>query len=269
VFRYLGYVLVVVATVGLGAGLAVALLVDLERRVALDRGLRLTALDAIAPQDARWVRAAAVLHDRRTGHAVPRTVLVFRFSDGWGRGGWAGDTGLGSCRRPGPLAVGGYPYEVTLPEEWPLLGVRSGATVWVRPAGVPVVWVDAAAVGVAAPGDQPAGQAGGAAEALKGLASRYQVVYLVAGDLDRYAAQRERAAALAPGPAVWIGPGAGASRLAAVRAVWPKVAAALAAGPEFRDEAAACGVPVLTVPRAGDASDEGAGLWREVGRRLR
>lgn len=265
--RYLGYVLVVVAMVGLAAGIAVALLVDLGHRVALDRGLRLTALDVVAPQDARWVRTLAVLRDRRTGQAVPRTVLVFRFADGWGGAGYAGDAGVGSCRRPGALPVGGHPFEVTLPEERPLLDVRSSATVWVRPAEAPVVWVDASAVGGAAPAAS-SGRADPAAETLKGLASRYQLVYLVAGDLDRYEAARERTSALVPGATIWIGPGGGAWRLSAVQAAWPKVAAALAAGQEFRDEAAARHVPVLAVPGAGDASDEAAGLWREVRRRL-
>ena len=80
--RYLGYVLVVVATVGLASGVAVALVLGLEHRVVLDRGLRLTALDVVVPQGAPRVRPVAVLRDRRTGLPVPRMALVFRFADG-------------------------------------------------------------------------------------------------------------------------------------------------------------------------------------------
>jgi hypothetical protein len=261
----MGSILVVLATLGLAAGLVVALMGGLSQRVTLDRGLRLTALDAVAAEGARSVQVAAVLADRRTGRPVPSGRAVVRFADGWVGAAAFGPRGIAWYTRPGGLPVGEHPYEVAMSEEQPLLDVRACATVWVRSAETPVVWVDAAAI-------LPPGSGGpiapDAAETLRALADRHALVYLVAGDLDRYEAVRRGAAGVASGPAVWIAPGTAARTLKGLQAAWPKVAAALVADADLRQAAAGRQVPVLSVPRAGDASAEAAGPWREVRLRL-
>ena len=276
--RYMGSILVVLATLGLAAGLVVALMGGLSQRVTLDRGLRLTALDAVAAEGARSVQVAAVLADRRTGRPVPSGRAVVRFADGWVGAAAFGPRGIAWYTRPGGLPVGEHPYEVAMSEEQPLLDVRACATVWVRSAETPVVWVDAAAI-------LPPGSGGpiapDVAETLCGLAGRYALVYLVAGDLDRYEAVRRRAVPASPcvagpaeqggvasGAAVWIAPGTAARTLKGLQAVWPKVTAAVAADPDLRAAAAGRRAPVLAVPRAGDASAEAAGPWRDVRLRL-
>jgi hypothetical protein len=73
---------------------------------------------------------------------------------------------------------------------------------------------------------------------------------------------------VASGAAVWIAPGTAARTLKGLQAVWPKVTAAVAADPDLRAAAAGRRAPVLAVPRAGDASAEAAGPWRDVRLRL-
>lgn len=267
--RYVGLALVVFTA----TGLAVALGVVLVQAVPDRDPLGLTVFDGIAAVGGAAPRLRAVLQDADTGKPIGATSLTVRFADGWTGRTWTSDNGISSSVGPGGLAAGPHDYAIGLPEATPRLDVYAHGTVWVRPADTPVVWIDAAAivpmgqaaVPAAAP-DAPAAR--GVLDALKTLAVGRGPVYLVRAEAAGYASARralgERGAP--PGPAFWIRPADGPSRLQGLRGVWPRVGAALVCTPDLAQACEALGVPAFPVPPAGSAEPRAVivGAWRDA-----
>jgi len=266
VLRYLGYILVVLAALGLAAGELVALAIGLDLRITRDQGVRLTVLDVPARESPAPARGMAVVADRRTGRPIGLVRLVFRFDDGWTELGWVNTQGVARCTRRGGLAAGRHWFEVYWPEEQPLLDVRARGTIWVLPERAPVVWVDAAAV---LPRAEDAAPPAEALSALNALAKRCSLVYLVLGDADHYARARHRldapaTADQAAGAPIWVDPQAAPWGLNMLREAWPEVAGALVATPELKASVAAAKIRTLAVPPADGSpgAAEAARPWR-------
>ncbi len=263
VLRSFGYVLIGVLVLALAAGVTLSLASDLSRWVLAREEVRLTALDVPAPSSPAPAYAMAVLET--AGETSHGPWLRFYFEDEWTGRGWVNPLGLARCARPGGLQDGKYRCEVYMPEQLPLLGVRAAATVWVRPAETPVLWVDAAALLAPAP-DIPVPQA--ARRALADPANTATPVYLVGGTAGAYDRARQRLAEadLPPGPAVWLVPGAASRYLGWIRSRWPNVRGAIVAEGEAAEVVGGLVRPVVRVPAAAEDGTEtdAARRWRDA-----
>ncbi len=269
--RALGNVLIVAAGIVLAVGVALGLLAGMVQRVGPSAPPRLTALDSAARESPDRALGVVVLGEGGAdGRPPPRTKIFFRFRDGWIGRAHSSRKGRAVCRRAGGLPIGRHAYLAHPSEAGPMLVPPAEGAVWVRRADRPFVWVDADAV---LPRPVGAGVPPEACDALDVLARRYGLVYLVAGDLDRYVAARRRlppgAAPARPfgpatdaphavprrgrvlpdGPAIWTG--AGGKSLARLKAAWPNVAGAIVATPQLREAVKRYKVHVLDVPHAG------------------
>lgn len=275
--RYVGYLLVALMALAMTAGVGLILFGDLAERLSLPGAVRLVAFDAVAVAGVEPPRVRAFLQDLDYNQPMERQRLITRFADGRHDYFWVGSQGMGSGTRRTDLGVGRHGFTVSFPTMSPRLDVQASGSLWVLPPGVPVVWVDTAALLV-----DPAAQAQGGArpevsgdalDAVKVLAVGRQVLYLVASGVEEYAAIRRQveAAAFPPGPAVWVRLGEETSRLEALKRACPNVEAAIVCRPTLAESAAKLKVPVWRVPRAAPRGTEPAEPvmpWREVLERL-
>jgi len=137
------------------------------------------------------------------------------------------------------------------------IGVEAEGTAWVEPKGAVVMWVDAAAVGEAS------------REALKTLARRGRLVYLVASDVEDYVAVRRRVAASGcpAGPAVWLRPTQERGDLVTLHQTWPHVERALVCSASLAQKVETLQVKAWRVPRADGGPAEAGGdvrSWADV-----
>ncbi len=258
--RNLGYVLLTVLAVGLALGVAASLIGAASHRGHQVQDLRLLALDMPATPTPDGVRGAAVMRRRRSGRRVAGVHLHYRFGDAFTGTTQVGGRGIAWCRRPGGLPVGNHRFEVAVSEARPMLGVRAAGTVWVRPADVEVVCLDAAALldsdglPVASP----------ARDRVRDLANAVTLVYFVLGRPEAYEVTRRRLGRgwVPPGLPYWIDPEAPRHSLRMLVRRWPGARRALVADETLRDAAAREGFHILEVPPAGEA--EGGILWPDV-----
>jgi hypothetical protein len=263
VLRYLGYLLMVVAVLALAGTAAVCLFGGLAEQLRVPGSVRIIALDEAATTQAPYLRVGAKIEDLDYGRPIPYCHVVLRYDDGWRERSYTDPDGLVRWSRRGPLPAGRHPYTVMFPETHPRADIQARATVWVSPAGVGALWVDAAAL---SPETKPGGQPSNlpqaeamrpALEALKALAKGQQVVYLVAADIAEYQAVRERLdeAGAPPGPVIWLRKGNELERLKILRDSWRDVDGAVVVAPVVADAVAKLKVRVVRLPRAGEQAD--------------
>jgi len=260
VLRYVGYLLMVLAVLAMAGTVVVCLIGGLQEEFRTPGAVRLVAFDEAATTKTRVLRVGAQLQNLDFGKPIDLSYMVARYDDGWCEGNYTNSLGVIRWVRRGPLPAGLHRYTASFPETHSRVDVRANATVWVVPAGVPALWVDAAALG-------PEPQAGGPAatvpsaqamrparDALKTLAGGRQVVYLVAGSADDYAEVRERLreAGATPGPLIWLRQGNEGERLRLLRDGWPEVDGAVVAAPVLAEAIAKLKVRIFRLPRAAD-----------------
>jgi hypothetical protein len=265
VLRYLGYLLMVLAVLALAGAAAVCLFGGLAEQFRMPGSVRLIAFDDAATTKTRFLRVGAQIEDFVYTAPIVGAYLVARYDDGWCEGNYTNSSGLTRWFRRGPLPAGRHTYTVMFPETHPRVDVRACGTVWVVPAGVRALWVDAAALG---PGPQADGPSSGppraeamqpALDALKTLATGRQVVYLVAADAAEYQAVRRRLgeARATPGPVILLRRGNEIERLKTLLDAWPDVDGAVVAAPAAVDAIAKMKIRVLRLPHAGEDADAG------------
>jgi hypothetical protein len=269
--RALSSILVVLMVLALVVGIVTVLAGGVSSRMETRGVWRLTALDGVGPTDGPEPRLRAALH-AEGDRPVPGRWLFFRVDDGFTTFGWVNQRGVAMARDRGVWQPqpGVYRFTVGLPETDPRLGLMDEAKVWVYPADMPVVWVDAAALvptsaaGAVLPAAAPPPAA--ALDALQTLAQGRLVVYLVRADPPLYGDFRRslRAAALPPGPAYWVRTDQVRQRLSGLRGVWSRVERVVAAAPDVADAVARMRLPVLRVPEAGAPVQDRAHGWRQV-----
>ncbi|MCX5654469.1 MAG: hypothetical protein NTY65_07465 [Planctomycetota bacterium] len=258
--RYVGYLLMVLAVLAMAGTVVVCLIGGLQEEFRMPGAMRLVAFDEAATTKTPVLRVGAQLQNLDFGKPIALAYMAARYDDGWCESSYTNSLGVIRWVRRGPLPAGLHHYTASFPETHPRVDVRAGATVWVVPAGVPALWVDAAALG-------PEPQAGGPAatlpsaeamrpalDMLKTLAGGRQVVYLVAGGADDYAEVRERLRedGATPGPLIWLRQGNEVERLKLLKDGWPDVDGAVVAAPVVADAVAKLKVRVFRLPRAAD-----------------
>ena len=269
-FRYLGYILIVVIAVALTGSVAVVLVGGVAECLTGRPAVYLSVFDAVGSVGGHPPRIRAVIEGPGGPRPLETYWLVARFRGGWSRWAWVNRDGLARWTGPADLPPGSHPFEVGMPEVHPRLDILASATAWIWPGDTAVVWIDAAAV---APADAPPpGSAGQVAPALKGLAADCRCVYLVVREAAEYAAARRRLAAWgAPaGPAFWVTPGGAYGRLKGLKGVWPAVRGAVVSSAELAEAAERVEVPVERVPAASEGADPPAvrAAWRRARERL-
>jgi len=265
-FRYLGYVLIVVIAVALAGSVAAVLVGGVAECLAGRPAVSLSVFDAVGPAGGHPPRLRAVIE----GPGGPRPLepywLLARFQGGWSGWAWVNRDGLARWTGPADLPPGPHRFQIGMPEVHPRLDILASATAWIWPAETAVVWIDAAAV---APADAVPGREGKMAAALKGLAGNRRCVYLVAGAAKEYVAARRRLAARgAPeGPAFWVIPGQAYGRLKGLKDVWPRVQGAVVVSADLAEAVQRLEVPLERVSAASEGA--GAAAIRAAWRRAR
>lgn len=259
--RYIGYLLMVVAVLALAGTTAVFLFGGLSEQFRVPGSVRLIALDEAATPQTQQLHVGAKLDDFDYGRPMVSCYMVIRYDDGPCAAYYTDSTGLLRWIRRGPLPAGRHAYTVMFPETHSRADVRAQATVWIFPAGVRALWVDAAAlVPETRPGEThslPQAKAmRPALEILKTLATGRQVVYLVAADIAEYQAVREQLdkAAATPGPVIWLRKGNELERLRVLADGWRDVDGAVVAAPAVADAVAKLKIRVVRLPRAGEVA---------------
>jgi hypothetical protein len=272
--RYLGYILILVASVGWAVGIGAILVHQLGDRLVAGDALAVTGFDrAMVPAEPRPLWAALINSD--TGLPTSEPMLIVRFESGWTGQASLHPDGLAVVYKSPRLEVGADRFTVDLPDARPRLDVHGHGTAWVRPADTQVLWIDAAAIislPEAAHADPTivARREEHTLSVIKALAVRRLPVYLVSCDVRLYAPVRRLLEAVgAPrGPVVWVQPGAELARLADLRGVWPRVQGAALASSPFVDAAHKLTekVDVWRVAAAGQPREAspGALTWDDV-----
>jgi hypothetical protein len=272
--RYLGYILILLASVGWALGIGAILAHQLGDRLVTGDAVAVTGFDRVlVPGHPQSLWAALVNAD--TGLPTSESMLIVRFDSGWiGQASLRPD-GFAVIYDPPRLGIGAHRFMVDLPDARPRLDVHGYGTVWVRPADAPVFWIDAAAL--VSPAEAVRGDATviarreeHALRIIKALAVRRLPVYLVSCDVRSYAPIRRLilGSGAPRGPVLWMQPGSEASRLADLSGVWPHIEGAAMASSPFVDAARKlkAKVDVWRVPAAGQPHEASPGVltWDDV-----
>jgi len=272
VFRYLGYVLIVVVAVALTVTIAGMLVVGLVEGITKRSDVRLTVFDGIGTVGSdRAARPTIRAHIEGPGGDRPLGLyrLAVRFDDGWTGWMWIHPGGLAQQIGPPALPPGPHRYHAGTHALARRLDVVGTGTVWIWPKPTPVLWVDAEAVvppsAASAGGDAPPpAWLADVAGVLKTLAATARPVYLVARDAGGYAAVRRRLRCwgVPAGPAFWVVPNRPSSRFAGLKAVWPVVRGAVVVSTETAGAIDRLGVPVARVPPASETGEALRRAWQ-------
>ena len=264
-FRYLGYVLIVVVAVALTVTIAGMLVAGLAEGVTKRSDVHLTVFDGVGAVGGHRPHIRAHIEGPGGDRPLGVSRLTIRFDDGWTGWMWIGRGGLAGQNGPADLPPGPHRYRVGTHELSRRLDVIGAGTFWIWPKPTPVLWVDAEAVVPPAPvsgdtDDPPPAWLADVAAALKTLAATARPVYLVSSDARAYAAARRRLRrwGVPAGPAFWVIPERPSSRFAGLRAVWPSVRGAVVASAEAAGAIERLGFAVVRVPPASEAGDADA-----------